>query len=274
MNWRTLTLLLILVNLLYWAWSSWIVQPEIVGLEDHRIADVPLLELVTQTKSSGLNASVVNNVRATEVQEIESITPLITAGVTSTLTDSLAGGQTQAEASSENEQDQLQESLDVSLISDASVPLVCKRIGAFVNESDAEEAATWLETEGIRTQKKIGLDMVWQGYWVYLPKYPNREAAIQVVTELNAKGIKDMFVEIVDPNKNALSLGLYRQRAGAESRARQIKAQGYPAKIGNKEREQAVFWLETQIQQGREIPLQALSAPSGQVRRIEVKDCE
>jgi hypothetical protein len=54
---------------------------------------------------------------------------------------------------------------------------------------------------------------------------------------------------------------------------RQIQAQGYAARIGNKEREQAVFWLETQIEAAREIPLQRLSAPDGQVSRIEVKDC-
>lgn len=253
MNFRTLTLLLILVNLLYWAWYSWIEQPVIVGMEDHQISDVPLLELATNSNLASSSA--------------------VKAG--STATNRSASGQQQLDTATTNlaSGDLLPSNSSANGTQSAQAPLVCKRIGAFVNEIDAVEAATWFEGEGIQTQKKIGMDTVWQGYWVYLPKYPNREAAEQVVMALREKGVKDMFIEIVQPNINAVSLGLYRQRSGAESRLRQIQAQGYAARIGNKEREQAVFWLETQIEAAREIPLQRLSAPDGQVSRIEVQDC-
>jgi hypothetical protein len=236
MNWRTLAIFLILANLLYWAWSTWIVQPEIMGLEDHGIADIPELELVIrkETKAPPVKQS---------QQRSDPIIP--TPGLSNSASSTLSSGSN----------------------------TVCKKIGPFINEYDAVEAATWLETEGIKSEKKLGLDMIWLGYWVYLPRYAEREKAVEVVTDLRAGGIKDMFIEIAPPNRNAVSLGLYRNRSGAEIRSRQIKAKGYPARITNKEREQAVYWLETQVGPDRDIPLDELEAPMGQVSRVVIKDC-
>ncbi|NNC97656.1 MAG: SPOR domain-containing protein [Gammaproteobacteria bacterium] len=248
MNWRNLTLLLILANLLYYSWTSWIVQPEIVGVNNQSLSGVPLLELRTGPESelgSGALTALTNP--DLEIESGGLVDPSLPVTV-----DIDSGEIIEPEAPSE----------------------VCRQLGAFLTEQDADTAASWFVSQGFPSNKKIELENVWQGYWVYLPKYPNRDAAIQVVEALRAKGIKDMFIEIASPHRNAVSLGLYRQRSGAETRARQIQAQGYAARIGNKEREQAVFWLEMQSAPDREIPIEGLATPSGQVRRIEIKTCQ
>lgn len=240
MNWRTISLLLILANLFYWAWSTWIVQPDIIGLEDHRIASVPKLVLISKAE---LEAQQTN--KNAYVAQAAAITPeAIPAGVSSSLSTD--------EESSE---------------------LICQRIGSFLDDQIATAAAQWLRQEGIAAEKIPGSEKV-LGYRVYLPKYPVREAAVLVVEALREKGVDDLFIETEAPHINSVSLGLYLQRSGAERRARQIQSLGYPTRIGNKETEQQVYWVDIQVQSGREIPLNQLQAPVGQVQRLKIVSCE
>jgi len=286
MNWRSLALLLILANFLYWAWQAWVVQPEIVGLEDHGISSASLLELVpqngvasTQTHevelSTGLSGASVELSLPTNVPTQEQNKPKATTDKPSSVVESkpsqAAVSPTASAATSENTKNQTATTAEVS--ASTSGQKVCRSIGVFTSEKEVDEAAVWLRDKGIQGKKKSKEDTVWLGYWVYLPKYSSREAAAKVVTELKAKKIKDIFIESKPPNRNVISLGLYKQRKGAETRLKQIVGEDYPAKIGKKERKQTVFWLEAQVGANQVIPIQNLPSPGGQVRRIEVKAC-
>ena len=240
MNWRTISLLLILANLFYWAWSTWIVQPDIVGLEDHRIESVPKLVLISEAELEAQKA----NINAYVVKPVEINPESVPDGVSASL--SLEG---------------------------ESSELICQRIGSFLEDQVASAAAQWLRQEGIAAEKVSGSETV-LGYRVYLPKYPVRDAAVSVVEALRKKGVDDLYIETEAPNTNSVSLGLYLQRSGAERRARQIQSLGYPTRIGNKETEQQVFWVDIQVESGREIPLNQLQAPVGQVQRLKIKSCE
>ena len=240
MNWRTISLLLILANLFYWAWSTWIVQPDIVGLEDHRIESVPKLVLISEAELEAQKA----NINAYVVKPVEINPESVPDGVSASL--SLEG---------------------------ESSELICQRIGSFLEDQVASAAAQWLRQEGIAAEKVSGSEKV-LGYRVYLPKYPVRDAAISVVEALRKKGVDDLYIETEAPHANSVSLGLYLQRSGAERRARQIQSLGYPTRIGNKETEQQVFWVDIQVESGREIPLNQLQAPVGQVQRLKINSCE
>ncbi len=240
MNWRTVSLLLILANLFYWAWAAYIVQPDIVGLEDHRIESVPKLVLISADELEAQKAN--SNAFVTKSAEISPES--VPTGVSASLS-------TGNEPSS----------------------LICQRIGSFIDDQVATAAAQWLRQEGIEAQKKTGEETI-LGYWVYLPKYPVRDAAVKVVEALREKGVDDLFIETAAPFANSVSLGLYLQRSGAQRRSRQIKALGYPTRIGNKETNQQVFWVDIQVESGREIPLNQLQAPVGQVQRLKIKACE
>ncbi len=240
MNWRTVSLLLILANLFYWAWTAWIVQPNIVGLEDHRIESVPKLVLISQGELEAQKA----NTNAFVAKPVEISPDSVPTGVSASLS-----------------------------VNTEPAGLICQRIGSFIDDQVATAAAQWLRQEGIQAQKKAGKEKV-TGFWVYLPKYPVRDAAVQVVEALREKGIDDLFIETSAPYTNSVSLGLYLQRSGAERRARQIQVLGYPTRIGNKDTEQQVFWVDIQVESGREIPLNRLQAPVGQVQRLKIRACE
>jgi len=241
MNWRTVTILLVIANLFFWAWNSWIAQPEIVGLEDHRINRVPQLSIVG---SEELEKQRLNNLTS-------SLEESVSAGINTDLVPAAAR----------------------TRLSSRSFRLVCRRIGNYSKEEHAIAAEKYFIDEGINVVRKVGQEKVWLGHWVYLPKYPSREAASQVVQALRAKGDKDNFIEIVPPYVNTISLGLFKQRSGAESRSSQIQALGYPTRIGVKEGEEQVFWLEIEGESNREIPMDRLVPQSAAVQRVKIREC-
>ena len=64
------------------------------------------------------------------------------------------------------------------------------------------------------------------GYWVYLPPFPDRDAAREAVRRLAEAGVRDVQV-LGGRRANAVSLGLFRNRALAERRREQAAALGY-----------------------------------------------
>jgi hypothetical protein len=73
------------------------------------------------------------------------------------------------------------------------------------------------------TQKKVE---VIASYWVFLPPAANRAAADQRLAELKASGIKDLSVIDSGPQRNAISLGVFRGEEAARNRLASLQAQG------------------------------------------------
>jgi len=79
------------------------------------------------------------------------------------------------------------------------------------------------------------------GYWVYLPPFPDREAAREAVRRLAEGGVHDVQV-LGGRRANAVSLGLFRNRALAERRRAQAAALGYEPVIEPRVRQAADRW--------------------------------
>lgn len=256
MNWRSLTLLLIAANFIYWGWNTWIYEPQ-NNLVNHRFnVDTPELVIVDEVSTSALIAS-------EESPSRENTSEVIIDGaieVTTLTTDAALGSADELKPVESN---------------DIATPVlkVCHRVGFFTDKSETERAQAWLLTENLTSLVQTSTENVFAGYWVHLPAYPNSEAAAQVVTALQEKNIKDLFVETRQPNQNAISLGLFRQRNGAEQRLKQIQALGFPAKIINREPEQTVYWLDIEVDEGQVPPLARIPVTEGQVRRLERREC-
>jgi len=214
MNWRATTLLLIAANLIYWAWTTWIYEPQ-NNLTDHRFnAETPELVIVAESDSNSQDLAS----RELLTENNEFIEPLAEAAVLNTATSL---GSSEEAPSSINSQTRG----SAGIVEEASIS-VCHRVGYFVDKDALRE-----------------------------------------------KNIKDLFVETRLPNRNAISLGLFRQRNGAEQRLKQIQALGFPARIINRELEQTVRWLEFEMDSRKVPPLARIPVTQGQVRRLERQDC-
>lgn len=68
--------------------------------------------------------------------------------------------------------------------------------------------------EGVQASEQAALEA--RSWWVNIPPFPNRQAAERKLAELKALGIKEVaLMPESDPNRNAISLGLFKNEAAA-----------------------------------------------------------
>ena len=107
----------------------------------------------------------------------------------------------------------------------ASLADVCVEWGP-LSDTDRNRALASLEPldlSRLMTQKKVE---VIASYWVFLPPAANRAAAEQRLAELRASGIKDVSLMDSGPQRNAISLGVFRGEEAARNRLASLQAQG------------------------------------------------
>lgn len=68
--------------------------------------------------------------------------------------------------------------------------------------------------EGVQASEQAAVEA--RSWWVNIPPLPNRQAAERKLAELKALGIKEVaLMPDSDPNRNAISLGLFKNEAAA-----------------------------------------------------------
>ena len=99
----------------------------------------------------------------------------------------------------------------------------CIQLGPFNSEDDLAVFQTEVVNilESIQTRETE--TTVDKGYWVYLPPYPTRAEALQVVEQMSEAGAKDFYVVPRGITVNAVSLGVFRNMSRAERRQKQIR---------------------------------------------------
>jgi hypothetical protein len=95
-------------------------------------------------------------------------------------------------------------------------------------------------------------------YWVYLPPETTREAANALGAELKRKNIRDYYVVNSGEQVNAISLGHFREKAGALSLAQKVKRAGFTAQIDPVFKSYTIYWLDYRVQTDRTVPRSAL----------------
>ncbi|MFK8030698.1 MAG: hypothetical protein AB8G18_10690 [Gammaproteobacteria bacterium] len=300
---RALVLGLILANILYWTWASNIDAPTPV-LAPALDPDLPLLELIPRPEldeaelvgsaqsSSGTTVEV--EASATSLQngpqdsgglDVESGANANSGGDASDIAESVAEAAetpSSAEALVDDAIDNSPESNPVSLLDsnllaavdpDAN-PARCAGVGPFVSLKQASEASAMINQAGLTTSQRVEESQVWVGHWVHLPSYPSRAAAVEVVEELREQGINDIYIEPSGELKNTISLGLFSELAGAETRAGLVRKLGdVKPQIRNRSRDGLVYWVDVSLEAG--VSLDITTLPHNPEQELELKpvDC-
>ncbi|MEX0899057.1 MAG: SPOR domain-containing protein [Gammaproteobacteria bacterium] len=120
----------------------------------------------------------------------------------------------------------------------------CQALGPFADREAALAAAARLTGLGLPARPRAVDASERLGFWVHTPPAPNREAAAAVVEQLRLAGVRDFYVVVDGDTRNAVSLGVFRQRDGAEQQAGRLRAMGFQVEIGERRRESTVWWLD------------------------------
>lgn len=111
---------------------------------------------------------------------------------------------------------------------------VCVSIGPFSSSDEVRKAMVALTPSTRRIQFRDDQLERSRGWWVYLPSYPTRDAALEAARQLSERGIKDYYVISAGDQQNTISLGLFREHSGAERRQAELESQGLSTQIGER----------------------------------------
>jgi hypothetical protein len=148
----------------------------------------------------------------------------------------------------------------------------CFTLGPFMNNEDVASATEKLMLSGRPFEKRASEKKEQIGYWVYLPPFKNRDAAIQVAEEFKLLGDKHFYV-VNTPAEyaNAVSLGVFQGKSNAQRRYRQLKNLGYDVKLQGRYRQNPVYWLDyTEEADSQQINMQDFVGAQSLARSCEV----
>ncbi len=123
-------------------------------------------------------------------------------------------------------------------------PAVCSALGPFKDQTELKRGLEVLTPQVTRIQYQESSNVTTRGYWVYLPAFDSRDAALKSARQLNAAGVRDYYVVTAGDHENTVSLGLFRDRDNAARRQSQIAALGFPARLEERTEVERAWWIE------------------------------
>jgi len=132
----------------------------------------------------------------------------------------------------------------------------CYKLGAFLEESAAQNALASIQALAERVQIKQDNIRETRGYWVYLASETSREIALKTARQLSAANIRDYYVVTAGQNENAISLGMFKDAINAERRISQIAGLGFFPKRAERFNEKTRYFIEFSPSKSAAIPAQ------------------
>lgn len=125
-------------------------------------------------------------------------------------------------------------------------PEQCLSLGPFADRAKADAARTALGSDALRPRvREVAGGKPATSYRVVIPPAVSREEAQATVKRIAEAGISDYFIISQGDDANAIALGQYRSREGAERRLAAVTAAGFPARLtDNGSGEEASWWLD------------------------------
>lgn len=155
---------------------------------------------------------------------------------------------------------------------EAAGRIACLEWGGFTpaDATRAGEALAPLALGTRLTQRQVDDSASW---WVYIPPRPNRADALKKVGELKARGVDEYFiVQDEGPFQFALSLGVFKTEAAAQSRLEALRAKDVrTALVGKRETQLQKTYFQVR---GIEDPVAAKLRETAQgFAGSEVREC-
>ena len=121
-------------------------------------------------------------------------------------------------------------------------PGLCPVVGPWSARGEAERARVQLEAAGLAATIRAVTVQKDHLNWVYLPPYDSRERALEVLSELQSRGV-DSFIVKAGEDANAISLGYFTSEESAEGLRVKMHNAGYPAFVRETSRPVTEYWL-------------------------------
>ncbi len=148
----------------------------------------------------------------------------------------------------------------------------CRSLGPFPDPAAARVLADRLSSFGIETALRNRDTEVSGGWWVYLGPEASRQEARALTGRLASAGIEDFYIVPSGELRNAISLGVFRERARAEYQAAEARRLGFEPAVRGRTLTESAFWLDFEADS---VPLgpDDLQTDDGRFLRVEDRAC-
>jgi hypothetical protein len=241
---RTLCLVLILANVLYFTWSQMIdVHGSSLDRRGEKPVEAParivLAREMLDANPDERSVGPVQDVQPPAVEPLDAQTPPPDASETAHL-DSLS----------------------------------CTSIGPFADLTQASQAQAALKTAGFTPRQRMEQGEIWAGYWVSIQGLPTRDEADSALKTLAANGIGDVYVMPGSDPPNVLSLGVFADYQRAQRRLDEVRALGLTPRIDDRKRTGSVYWIDVELQEpGQMIDSSIFQTEDRKITRLEMRAC-
>lgn len=240
---RTLCLLLILANALFFVWSQ-LIDVRVASLDHAPVAAAtPAARIVLAREVVSAPEPEPSSAEIRDVQP-PSVEPLPSA--------------------------QPKEPVELARV-DA---LACTTIGPFSDLPQASQAQAALRTAGFEPRQRVEQGELWVGYWVSVQGLATRESAEDALKTLTANDITDVYLMPGSDPANVLSLGVFSDYQRAQRRATEVRALGLEPRIDDRKRAGSVYWIDVDLKEpGQFIDSSILQTGPGKIMRLEMRAC-
>jgi hypothetical protein len=150
----------------------------------------------------------------------------------------------------------------------------CTSIGPFADLPQASQAQAALGRAGFQPRQRVEQGEIWAGYWVSVQGLATREAAEVALRTLTANGIGDVYVMPGSDPPNVLSLGVFSDYQRAQRRLDEVRAIGLTPRIDDRKRAGSVYWIDVDLMEpGQSIDSSIFQVDPGKISRLEMRAC-
>lgn len=125
----------------------------------------------------------------------------------------------------------------------------CVELGPFSTQEAQVARAMLAERDLAELATPVEVSLT-DGWWVYIPPRPNRTEVLARAKNLEKLGVRDLHVFDEGPNRNAISLGVFRSESAASEYVADLVARGVRgAKVGRQEHRisSSMFYIRSQV---------------------------
>ena len=130
---------------------------------------------------------------------------------------------------------------------DPNTGRLCYSAGPLLDDNEVDTMRNWLADQGAAVILRAGERREIALYWVLFPPFPDRTQADQRLAQMKAEGLEDIYIIPRGDMANAVSLGVYSQRASLDRRLRQLRRRGYEPSITPRYRTKVASWFDVEF---------------------------
>ncbi len=219
---RNLVLLLLLANVVFFAWNHWVAEPPSDGATQFRQSELgPTLELAPEA-GAGTGGETPGPGDAVEPP----------AGAAADA--AFPADEPVAPAPEPREEPQ-------------PPSAACLSVGPFGAAQTGEDVLARVRGLGSEAELRSAIEEVFLGHWVQIRNIPSREEANRQVAVLQEAGFEDAYPMPEDDGERTISLGLFSDEERAERLRAQAAELGLNPEVVPQTREATTWWVDVRL---------------------------